>query len=138
MAKSNSENEDEYYNPKSVYYSNLKELENDGTEEERADAKKLKKERHENYKTIHKKKIENLNLKLDIENSELIQKKKKLLDKRKTEESFSIETNQTADNDEIDSNDAPRTSNKKHKTVYFFSNLLYDILIKINSLITNQ
>ncbi len=137
MAKSNSENEDEYYNPKSVYYSNLKELENDGTEEERADAKKLKKERHENYKTIHKKKIENLNLKLDIENSELIQKKK-LLDKRKTEESFSIETNQTADNDEIDSNDAPRTSNKKHKTVYFFSNLLYDILIKINSLITNQ
>ncbi len=137
MAESYSENEDEYYNPKSVYYSNLKELENDGTEEEIAEAKILKKERHENYKTIHKKKIENLNLKLDIENSELIQKKK-LLDKRKTEESFSIETNQTADNDEIDSNDASRTSNKKHKTVYFFSNLLYDILIKINSLITNQ
>jgi len=120
MAESYSENEDEYYNPKSVYYSNLKELENDGTEEEIAEAKILKKERHENYKTIHKKKIENANLKLDIENMELLQKKN-LLVKRNTEESFSHrETNQTAIIGEINSNDAPRTSgNQQRKTVYF-------------------
>jgi hypothetical protein len=75
MAESNSENEDEYFNQKSNYYSSIIERENNCTEEERAEAKKLKEKRHKNYKKIHKKKIRAENLELDMKIKRLLREK---------------------------------------------------------------
>jgi len=72
---SNSENEDEYFNQKSNYYSSIIERENNCTEEERAEAKKLKEKRHKNYKKIHKKKIRAENLELDMKIKRLLREK---------------------------------------------------------------